>query len=69
MQWLGHVGHMTMIGYVPKIMLFGELKKKRPGHGSKKRWRDLVLSVLQQLTVGTTCANIELSGTSTDRRW
>ena len=38
-----------MIDYVPKIVLFGELKKTRPAHGSKKRWRDLVLSGLQQL--------------------
>ena len=39
--WLGHVGHMDETRLL-NIMLFGEMMKKRPAHGSKKRWRDLV---------------------------
>ena len=27
---------------MPKQLLFGELEKKRPSHGTKRRWRDLV---------------------------
>ena len=38
---------------LPKIVLFGELKNKRPAHGPKKRWRDLVSADLQQLGMVT----------------
>ena len=41
LRWLGRVGCMGETR-VPNIMLFGELKKKRPAHGQRKRWRDLV---------------------------
>ncbi len=27
---------------LPKMLFFGELRKKRPCHWTKKRWRDLV---------------------------
>ena len=27
---------------MPKQLLFGELEKKRPSHGTKRRWRDVV---------------------------
>ena len=48
LKWLGHVGRMSD-DRLPKIVLFGELKNKHPGHGPKKRWRDLVSGDLQQL--------------------
>ena len=34
---------------LPKIILSGELKNKRPAYGPKKRWRDLISGDLQQL--------------------
>ena len=48
LRWLSHVGRMSD-ERLPKIVLFGELKNKRPAHGPKKRWRDLVSGYLQQL--------------------
>ena len=47
LRWLGHVGRMSD-DRLPKIVLFGELKNKRPGDGPKKRWRDLVSGDLHQ---------------------
>ncbi len=43
------VGHLGRMGddRLPKIVLFGELRKKRACHGPKKRWRDLVWSDLK----------------------
>ena len=34
---------------MPKQILFGELKKTRPAHGTKKRWRDGVNEDLKSL--------------------
>ncbi len=48
LQWLGHVGRMSA-ERLPKMLLFGELRKKRPCHGTKKRWRDLVSHDLQAI--------------------
>ena len=28
--------------HMAKLLLFGELEKKRPGHGTKRRWHNLV---------------------------
>ena len=39
LQWLGRLGRMDD-ERLPKKMLFGELRKKRACHGTKKRWRD-----------------------------
>ena len=36
---------------LPKMMLFGELRKKRPFHGTKRRWRDLASADLQAIGV------------------
>ena len=46
LRWLGHVGRMGTTR-LPNIMLFGEMKKKRPAHGPRKRWRDLVSNDLK----------------------
>jgi hypothetical protein len=35
----------------PKQVLFGELPSKRPCHGVKKRWRDIVLHDLKNMNV------------------
>lgn len=42
--WLGHVGR-TEEGHKPK-RLFGELRRKRPRHGSKKKCQDLIITDL-----------------------
>ena len=41
MRWLGHVCRMDG-GRQPKKILFGELMKSRPFHGTKQRWRDVI---------------------------
>ena len=41
LKWIGHVGRMNE-RQLPKKLLFGELRKTRPSHGTKRRWRDLV---------------------------
>ena len=38
-------------GRIPKMMLFGELEKTRPPHGTKKRWRDGAKCDLQAIGV------------------
>ena len=50
LKWLGHLGRMDP-DRIPKIMLFGELEKTRPRHGTKKRWRDGMKSDLQAIGV------------------
>ena len=51
LRWLGHLGRMAP-DRIPTILLFGELEKKRPRHGTKKRWRDGVKADLQAIGVG-----------------
>ena len=36
---------------MPKQLLFGELKKKRPSHGTKRRWRDVAAADVKSVDV------------------
>ncbi|XP_062523986.1 uncharacterized protein LOC134198586 [Corticium candelabrum] len=46
LKWLDHVGRMNE-ERLPKKLMFGELRKTRPCHGTRKRWRYLVSQDLQ----------------------
>ena len=37
---------------LPKQLLFGELQRKRPRHGTKRRWRDLMAADVQSTGLG-----------------
>ena len=62
LRWLGHVGRMDG-ERLPKRVLFGELRKKRPCHGVKKRWRDVARSNVEAIG-GMNCARTGGSGSS-----
>ena len=47
LKWLGRVGRMDE-GRLPKKLLFGELRKTRPNHGTKM-WRDVVSHQLKSI--------------------
>ena len=48
--WLGHIGRMSD-DMLPKQLLFGELQKTQPFHGTKKRWQNGVLSDLKAISI------------------
>ena len=51
LRWLGHLGCMDDNSHnrLPKKLLFGELLKKLPFHGVKKKWWDVVISDLHDI--------------------
>ena len=50
-EWLGHVCRMDDNRRRPKQLLFGELLKSRPFHGTKQHWRDVVNTDLKSLNI------------------
>ena len=51
LRWLGHLGRMEETR-LPKLVLFSELKKMRPFHGTKRRWRDVMKVDVEAIGVG-----------------
>ena len=50
MQWLGHLARMSNTR-MPKQILFGRLKKVRPFHGVKMRWKGRVKKDMRSLKI------------------
>ena len=52
MQWLGHLARMDN-SRMPKRILFGRLRKPRPSHGVKLRWKDRVKKDMSSMKIYT----------------
>ena len=72
LKWLGHVGRMDE-GRLPKKLLFWELRKTRPSHGTKRRWRDLASQDLKAIGAGNTwykrCQDANVGGENVSTTW
>lgn len=40
--------------------MFGDFRKKRPSHETKRRWKDVVKSDVEAVGVGVRCVNIKM---------
>ena len=53
LSWIGHLAWMDDSRMLKQLM-FGELVKSRPRHGTKRIWRDLAVADVQAIGVGRT---------------
>ena len=50
LRWLEHLARMES-NRLPKQLLFGELVKKRPSHGTKRKWRDVAAANIKTMAI------------------
>ena len=66
LQWLGHMARMPRGDRIPRQLLFGSLPSKRPPHGPRKRWKDVVRTDLAAIGIEP---NSWLDVASNRREW